>query len=421
MSSHTFTTSTAPPVDQRPRVTVLAGFSAEATAAIGRSLLVTDRKLLLVTHDMRRIRDGVVRRTVRTADMVLENEAVELVHGCVSCTLREDVIPTLIRLARQRPDSDILLALPPVVEPETMAAACGHSGAAEVLRFDSYCTVVEAAGFLDDLVSTEDLRDRDLHAAEEDRRGVADVVVRQVEYADTIVVWGHPQHDVLDDARLTALLHRLAPWATHVRVGDTGIIDCTALAARLRRTGRHDPRTPGILGRALEGYPIGIDDPAGEHGANSVLFRSRRPFHPGRLHAALEHLTGEALRGRGQLWIASQSDTAIGWESAGGSIGLRSLGYWLAALPAARWPETSDLRRMAADLDWDPYYGDRRTVLALVGLDLDAEAITARLTGCLLTDEELADGFAAWPALPDPFAGFFPLTDEDDTTPEEPA
>jgi G3E family GTPase len=422
MSSHAFTTTTTPPVDKRPRVTVLAGFSVEATAAVGRILLVTDRRLLLVSHDMRRIRDGVVRRTVRTADTVLEDETVELVHGCVSCTLREDVIPTLIRLARQRPDSDILLALPPVIEPEAVAAVCEHSAAGEMLCFDSYITVIEAGNFLDDISSADDLRDRDLHAAEEDRRGVADVVVRQVEYADTIVVWGRPQYDVLDDARLTALLHRLAPWATHLRL-DAGLIDCAALATRLRRTGRHNPHTPGILGRALEGFPIGIDDPAGEHGANSVLFRSRRPFHPTRLHAALEELTSEALRGRGQFWIASQSDAAIGWESAGGGISLGSLGYWLAALPAERWHETSDLRRMAADLDWDPYYGDRRTVLALIGLNLDTDAITARLTHCLLTDEELADGFEGWAALPDPFAGFFPLTDEynPETVLEDPA
>jgi G3E family GTPase len=422
VSSHTFTTSATPKVDSRPRVTVLAGFSAEATAAVGRSLLVTDPRLLLVSHDMRRIRDGIVRRTVRTADTVLEDEVITLVHGCVSCTLREDVLPTLLRLARQHPEGDILLALPPVIEPEAVAAVCEHAGAGATLRFDSYVTVVEAAGFLDDLGSTDDLRDRDLHAAAEDRRGVAEVVVRQVEYADTIVVWGRPQHDVLDDARLTALLHRLAPWATHLRVGDTATIDCTALATRLRRTGRHDPHTPGMLGRALEGLPIGIDDPNGEHGANSVLFRARRPFHPGRLHEALEELTGEALRGRGQFWIASQPDAAIGWESAGGGISLGSLGYWLAALPAERWHETSDLRRIAADLDWDPYYGDRRTVLALVGLHLDAELITDRLTACLLTDDELADGFAAWAAWPDPFAGYFPLTDQYDTaTPEGPA
>ncbi|MFI5937266.1 CobW family GTP-binding protein [Actinoplanes sp. NPDC051494] len=339
---------------------------------------------------------------------------VELVHGCVSCTLRDDVLPTLVRLARRRPGADLLLALPTVIEPEAVAAACAHcavDGVAltDVVRFDSYVTVVEAVGFLDDLDSTDDLRDRDLHAADEDRRGVADVVVRQVEYADTIVVWGSPRYDALDDARLTALLHRLAPWATHVRVGETATVDCTELSTRLRGTARHDPQSPGMLGRALAGFSIGVDDPAGEHGANSLVFRSRRPFHPERLYEALGELTGETLRGRGQLWIASQSDTAIGWESAGGGVTLSSLGRWLAALEPERRHEAGDLRRIAADLDWDPYYGDRRTVLALIGLGLDHDALHDRLTACLLTDAELADGFDGWTTLTDPFAGVFDL------------
>jgi G3E family GTPase len=415
MSSHPFTAAPTPSVDNRSRVTVLAGFSARATSAVGTSLLVTDAHLVLVAHDMSRVRDGVVRRTVRTADTVLEDEVVELVHGCVSCTLREDVLPTLVRLSRSRPEYDILLVLPPVVEPEAVAAVCEHAGARDMLRFDSSITVVDAGDFLDDLASTDELRDRGLHAAEDDHRGVADVVVRQVEYADTIVVWDSPHHDALDHARLTALLHRLAPWAVHLRVGPTGPVDCTALAGSLLGTARHDPQTPGTLGRALEGFPIGIDDPHGEHGVTALVFRARRPFHPDRLDHALEDLTGEALRIRGQFWIASQPDTAVGWESAGGGTVLGSLGYWLAALPAARWPETSELRRMAADLDWDPYYGDRRTVLAFVGLHLDTEALAARLTDCLLTDDELADGFDSWASLPDPFAGCFPLTDENDT------
>jgi G3E family GTPase len=292
-------------------------------------------------------------------------------------------------------------------------------------------TVVEVEGFLDDLTSTDDLRHRDLHAAEEDRRGVADVLVRQIEYADTIVVWGRPGHGRAHPsltARLShrepqaqdeggtvaALLHRLAPWATQLHVGDTPMVDCTGLAARLRGTGRHDPETPGLLGRALEGFPIGVHDPAGDHGANSVLFRARRPFHPERLHDALEELTGEALRGRGQLWIASQPDVVIGWESAGGGIRLGSLGHWLAALPPERWDTASDLRRLAADLDWDPYYGDRRTVLAFIGLDVDTDALTARLTDCLVTDAELALGLDALAGISDPFAGFFPLDSQED-------
>lgn len=104
----------------------------------------------------------------------------------------------------------------------------------------------------------------------------------------------------------------------------------------------------------------GLHDPAGDCGVNSMVFRARRPFHWRRLHDTLEDLADESLRARGQLWIASQPDTVIGLESAGGGIDLGGLGHWLAALPVDRWTEASDCRRIAPDLDWDPYYGDRR-------------------------------------------------------------
>ncbi len=403
--------------DVRTRVTVLTGFFPAATEAVARSLLVTDPSLALLTHDLSEVRDGVVRRTIRTADEILEQGRTEMVHGCVSCTLREDVVPTLIRLSRERPGSDILLALPPVIEPEAVAAACALStvdgiAVTDLVRFDSYIAVVPVTGVLDDLASTDELRDRGLHAADNDHRGVADVIVRQIEFADTVVLWSNPEADALESARLTALLHRLAPWAVHVHAGDTQTVDCTALAARLLRTRRHDAAVPGMLGRALEGYPVGIHDPEGENGVNALLFRSRRPFHPQRLHDALDDVSAEALRGRGQLWIASQPDTAIGWESAGGGLLLGNLGHWLAALPRDRWDEASDMRRLAADAQWDPYYGDRHTALAFVGLDLDVAAMSALLQSCLLTDPELAEGMASWPGLPDPFADFFPLDDQ---------
>ncbi|MBU2668013.1 GTP-binding protein [Actinoplanes bogorensis] len=375
--------------DLRPRVTVLAGFAPAATDAVARSLLVTDPSLILVAHDLTGVRDGVVRRTVRTADRVLEEGVTELVHGCVSCTLREDVIPTLVRLARRHPGRDLLLALPPAIEPEAVATVCAASGVDGVVRFDSYVTVVDAETLLDDLTSTDELHHRDLHAAENDHRGVADVVCRQIEFADTIVLRNGP------DDRVSSLLHRLAPWAVQ------------APAAELLRTGRHDPVVPGMPGRALEGYPIGIDDAAG-----AMLFHSRRPFHPQRLHDALDDLTAEALRGRGQLWIASQPDVAVAWESSGGGLMLGNLGLWLAALPTERWDEASDMRRLAADAQWDAYYGDRATALSFVGFDLDVDRMTALLRSCLLTDAELAEGTDQWRTLPDPFDGFFPLDDE---------
>ncbi|MBL7259873.1 CobW family GTP-binding protein [Paractinoplanes lichenicola] len=402
--------------DPRPRVTVLAGFSSAATAAAARVLLLADPALLLLAHDLSGVREGVVRRSVRDAARVLENAQTRLVHGCVSCTLREDVLPALVRLARERPGRDIVLALPSVVEPEALAAACAASTeVSEAVRFDSFVTVVEAATFLDDLSSIERLRDRGLHSSANDRRRVADVVSRQVEFADTLLVWDRPGNDAFAAGRVDSLLHRLAPWAVHVRVGSTPSINVTALAASLRHRGRHDPGVPGILARAMCGFPIGIHDPEGEYGVNAMLFRSRRPFHPERLHDALASVAGEALRGRGQAWIASQPDTVIGWESAGGGIVLGGLGRWLAALSEDRRHEASGLRRLAADVDWDPYYGDRQTVLSLVGLGLDVPRTTRLLTACLLDDGELSTGEEAWRHLPDPFAGLLaPATAESD-------
>ncbi|MEV0897148.1 GTP-binding protein [Actinoplanes sp. NPDC049802] len=383
-------------------VTVLSGFSPGAVRAAAQALLIADDRLIAVSHDITRLRDGIVHRTVRTGREILEQATVHLLHGCVSCTLREDVLPTLTRLAGERPGSDLLLVLPPAIEPEAVAVACRPL--TDSLHFGSYVTVIDADRFLDDLASTDDLRHRGLHAADDDHRAVADVVVHQVEYSDTVILWSRPSTDPSGLDRLGTLVHRLAPWAVQVPTGTTHSLDCTGLATLIRGARRHDPDRPGLLGLALEGRAIGVHDPS-----TSVVFQTRRPFHPRRLHDALDYLTGEALRGRGQLWIASQPDTVVGFESAGGGVSLGGLGHWLAALPQDRWMEAGDQRRLAADLTWDPYYGDRRTVLALIGFGLDDSGLLDLLDSCLLTDEELADGFDAWRRLPDPFAGCFPL------------
>lgn len=405
----------AAPVDTRPAVTVLAGFSPAATLAVAQTLLVTDPDLLLVRHDLAAVRDGTVQRVVRTATELIDDTEVR-VPGHATCTLHEVVLPALVRLSRSHPGRDILLVLPETLEPESLAAACRHcriedSPVRTALRFDSYVTVVDARQTPRDLVTSDDLRHRGLHVHDDDHRGVAEVVLNQIEYADTVVLWSDPHLDGYEVAKLATLLQRLSPWATHLVAGTTQRVDCTDLAARLRRTGRHDPAVPGMLGRALEGFSVGVHEPEPDCGVVSVLFEARRPFHPERLHEALSLLSGEALRSRGQTWVASQPDAAVSWESAGGGISLGSLGYWLAALPGDRWCEATDHRRAAADLGWHPYYGDRRTALAFVGVGLDAAAVTERLTACLLTDAEVAEGFGAWTRWTDPFTGCFPLTE----------
>ncbi|MBO4204605.1 CobW family GTP-binding protein [Micromonospora echinofusca] len=403
--------ATTAPTDDRPALTVLSGFWPAATFATARALLAADPSLLLIRHDLTGIRAGLVRRVVRTGSGIVEDEQVALVHGCVSCTLREDVLPTLARLART--GRDLLLLLPDVVEPEAVAAACAHCAVdgtplTDLLRVDSYLTVVDAEHLLDGLTSTDDLRALGIQAADDDHRGLADVVARQIEYADTVVLWGRHPDGPYDTDRLAVLLHRMAPWAAHFRLDDD-LVDAHALTRQLRHTHRHRPETPSVLNRGLQGHALGLHEPHPDHGVVSAVFRARRPFHPTRLHDVLEDVNAEIIRSRGHLWLASQPDTVIGWEFAGGGLALAGLGPWLTALPDDRWTHVDNQRRLAAALDWDPYYGDRHQHLVLIGLDTDPVDLHRTLAGCLLTDAELADGEDAWRTWPDPFAGCFPL------------
>ncbi|MEV6349760.1 GTP-binding protein [Actinoplanes sp. NPDC051851] len=309
----------------KPAVTVLSGFSRDAVQATARALLIADENLIAISHDLTDIRHGRVTRTVRSLSELLEHSAlpadappfpprpspmspsplssslsssslsssslspssspadapqrgragpewaatlervtVELVHGCVSCTLREDVLPTLVRLARTYPGRDLLLVLPPAIEPETVAAACarctvGGEPLAEIVHFDSYVTVVDADRFLGDLTSSDDLRDRNLHTTGDDHRSVADVVTHQVEFSDTIVLWSRPGTDPSALDHLGTLLHRLAPWSVLVPTGTTHRIACTGLSTLTRHTARHDPSRPGILARtALGSTTLGV-------------------------------------------------------------------------------------------------------------------------------------------------------------------
>jgi G3E family GTPase len=407
------------PADVRPSLTVLSGFWSPATVAVAHALLADDPSLLLVRHDLSDLGAGTVRRMVRTDAGTVEDERITLLHGCVSCTLREDVLPTLVRLTRTHPGQDLVLMLPEVVEPDTVAAACAHclvDGApiTDRLHVDSYVTVVDAEHLLDGLASTDDLATLGIQTADDDRRALADVIVRQIEYADTIVLCGQSPEGAFDTTRLSILLHRMAPWAAHFAIDQPYATD-RALTRNLRHSRRHRPEFPAVLARGIEGYSLGVHEPLPDCGVVSAVFRARRPFHPARLHDVLEAVNAEVLRSRGHLWVASQPDTAVAWEFAGGGLAMGSLGRWLASIPEQHWQQASGQRRIAASLDWNPYYGDRHNNLVFIGLDLDPVDIHRLLAGCLLTDAELADGEDAWREYPDPFAGCFPIPDADTT------
>ncbi len=142
---------------------------------------------------------------------------------------------------------------------------------------------------------------------------------------------------------------------------------------------------------------------ADHDGVGTLVWRHRRPFHPGRLYAALEDLTCAAPRSRGRFWLADRPDTLLTWDAAGGALCVENAGPWLAALPDAAWEMAPAVRRAAAALDWDPEWGDRVQHLVFTAPDLDADTVRAVLASCLLTEEEYAAGRAAWRHLASAF------------------
>lgn len=286
----------------------------------------------------------------------------------------------------------LLVTLPEVSEPDQLRAAWPAQPDSATLHI---CTVVPADLALDGLLDETDLLTVGLADSADDDRSIGQLVARQLEQADTVLLTGPFDSDDWDADQLRVLLRRIAPWSEHPQ----------RTQPRLLTAGRRDPVSPLI--RGLSGYPVGVHDPLPDHGVTATVFRTARPFHPQRLHDALDDITGHVLRSRGHFWLATRPDLVMTWESSGG-LSVGPIGGWLADVPD--WSTVDTNRRLAADIDWDPYYGDRHQHLAFVGIDLDAANLQRTLHRCLLTDNELAEGEEAWRSLPDPFARAYPDT-----------
>ncbi len=360
------------------RVVVVTGLHRTPRGRAVDALLAAVPRSVAVHHDLEGISEGRVDRVTRDRWGPLDRAPVELDHLCASCTLREDLVPLLLRLAAEGGHSLCVVDAWDVVEPRTIAEVVA---AQRGLELAAVLTAVDAERLLPDLATHDDLRDRDLDIAVEDDRTVAEVLARQIEYPTAIALYGTRHRD---EAR--SLLEQLNPAAAVVTPGPN-LADLTRgrfdPEAAFNRTNpawaRYCPRTDGRV--------------------RTVTWSRRRPLHPERTHEALERLVSAGLRSRGRIWLASRPDTLLVWDAHSDALVLESGGPWLDALPGAAVEMVSEARRFAARLDWDPVVGDRGQHLAFTGIDLDAEGLVALLDSCLITEEE-----AGRPLSDDPFA-----------------
>ena len=393
----------------RPRteLVVLGGMAREGVEATIRRMRELEPDLVVLHHDLRELRRGRVHRRLRTGPRD-EHSVLELAHGCVTCTVREDVLPTLAALAgRVR---RIVLHLDPGLEPEPVCWSLGTvllppgpdgtGGVAvtDLVELRGVVTVLDPARWLDDATGDDTLPEHGLSTLPDDERTVAQVAVGQAEFADVIVTVPGPattETDAWALARTAAVLDRLAPPAPRIRLGELDErVFCTDLPPAARRGipgGVHDP--------LLRGAPPLEPDA----GVRTLVFGARRPFHPDRLHDAIDHLLEGVVRTRGRIWLATRPDAVLWVESAGGGMRIGHAGEWLAGPEGPDWDEVDDQRRALAALAWHPRWGDRAQDVVVLCHDADPDDIDAALRAALLTDAEVAAGEPAWAQLPDPF------------------
>ncbi|WP_229746130.1 ribosome hibernation factor-recruiting GTPase MRF [Rhodococcoides trifolii] len=350
---------------EKTEVVLVCGWSGPVSRT-ARSLLRPGTAI--VRLDLAHVGEGVVRRTVTTVDAERDT-MLELAHGCVSCTVREGLLP-LLRTLSQRSNVDrIVVRLDPELEPDAVIWAIDHVVVAGINgRVDGPASVDVAAPSVVVCVDADTwLRDATGDDALDDDRTVAQIVVGQVACADVVVTVG----DV--DASTNAVLSRLAPEA----------VVCQSLPRRLPigRNRGFDTHSPLLRGEP----PLDVD-----HGVSLVEFAATRPFHPERLHEAVDVLLDGVVTARGRVWVATQPDDALWLESAGGGLRVASGGRWLAAMTSDEQEQESAERRAMAALHWDSRFGDRHISLVVLVHTADPDEIHRALTWALLTDDEMS-------------------------------
>lgn len=391
-------------------VTVLSGFLGAGKSTLLNYVLRNrdNLRVAVIVNDMSEINiDGSeVQRDVTLNRS--EEKLVEMSNGCICCTLREDLLEEVGKLAKEGRFDYLLIESTGISEPLPVAETFtfrdeNEQSLADIARLDTMVTVVDGMNFLLDYQAAESLASRGETLGEEDERSITDLLIEQIEFADVILISKIDLISSREREELMAILERLNAQAEIIPMvmGEVPL-------NKILNTGRFDferaAQAPGWL-QELRGEHVPETE---EYGIASTAYRARRPFHPQRFFDFIDRpwVNGKLLRSKGFFWLASKHQDACSWSQAGGLMRHGFAGRWWRFVPKSQWPQ--DEESVAAIMtNWQLSTGDCRQELVFIGQNIDFNQMRAELDACLLTDEEMAAGVEGWRLLADPFGPWF--------------
>ncbi len=388
-------------------VTVLSGYLGSGKTTLLNNILKNREglKIAVIVNDMSEINidkdlvieGGGISRT--------DEKLVELSNGCICCTLREDLLVEVQKIAERGDVDQIVIESTGISEPVPVAQTFSYIDdelgidLTSICRLDTMVTVVDAHRFINDMRSEDLLTDRDQGVSEEDERSISDLLIDQIEFCDVLILNKTDLVDKKDLDQLENVLRKLQPTAKFIKTNFADVPIKEVVNTGLFNFEKAS-NSAGWIKELTEGGHASHTPETEEYGISSFAYRRRLPFHADRFNKWMENMQGNIIRAKGIVWLAQYNHVACLFSQAGSFVNIHPITYWVDAMSEAQKNEILS-ERPEVKANWDPEYGDRETQFVIIGSDLDVDEITKSLDECLINADEIDQD---WSQLKDSYS-----------------